>query len=90
MPNLAKKATGFFVVNTLTGMAQYYTNNSQAGNRGTVRKFVRRENNTISKDGKRYINEDVFIKHYPEAIVKEGSTYQLSMEQVRNLPNNPL
>jgi hypothetical protein len=84
LPKLAKTATGFFAVDTLTGLAKYYANNSQAG--GTVRRH--RENNTTTKNGIRYINEEIFIKHYPEAIAKEGSTYQLEMEQVRNLPNN--
>lgn len=27
---------GLFAVNTLTGLAEYFENNSQAGNRGTV------------------------------------------------------
>lgn len=72
--------------NTKNGLALYYPNNSKAGYRGTVRR--NRINNTISKHGIRYINEDIFIKHYPEAIAKEGSSYQLSMEQVNNLPDN--
>lgn len=37
LPGLTKKASGFFAVNTLTGVAKYFSNNSQAGNRGTVR-----------------------------------------------------
>jgi hypothetical protein len=47
-----------------------------------------RVNNTISKDGIRYIDEDIFIKHYPEAIAKEGSSYPLNMEEINNLPEN--
>lgn len=86
LPNLAKIATGFFAVNTLTGLAQYYTNNSKAGNRGTVRRH--RDNNTVTRDGIRYINEDVFISNYPGAIPKEGSSFQLDKQEVRNLPNN--
>lgn len=49
-PVLSKKPTGFFAVNTLTGLANYFLNNSQAGDRGTVRR--NRNNNTITK--KRY------------------------------------
>jgi hypothetical protein len=82
-----KKASGFFTVNTLNGMEKYYANNSQAGNRGTVRRH--RENNTVSRGGIRYIDEDVFIKYYTKAIAKEGFTCQLSMKQVRKLPKNP-
>jgi hypothetical protein len=60
-------------------MVQYYANNSQVGNRGTVRRH--RENNTVSKGGIRYINQDVFIKFYTEAIAKEGFICQLNLEQ---------
>lgn len=87
LPNLAKKASGFFAVNTKNGMVQYYSNNTQAGNRGTVRRH--RENNTVSKGGIRYINQDIFIQFYTEAIAKEGFICQLNLEQIRNLPNNP-
>ena len=63
LPGLTKKAaSGFFAVNTLTGVAKYFSNNSQAGNRGTVRR--NRNNNTITKDGLKYINEDIFIDHF--------------------------
>jgi hypothetical protein len=41
--------------------------------------------NQASGLGIRYIDEDVFIKHYPGAIAEEGSSYQLSMEEVNNL-----
>ena len=84
---LTKKASGFFAVNTLTGLAIYYANNSQAGNRGTVRR--NRNNNTITKDGIKYINEDIFIVHFPNAIIKEGSRFQLNKEQLTKLPDNP-
>jgi hypothetical protein len=47
-----------------------------------------RVNNTISKDGIRYIDEDIFIKHYPKAIAKEGLSYDLNMEEIKNLPEN--
>lgn len=41
---LTKSASGLFAVDIITGLAKYYSNNSQAGNRGTVRRH--RENNT--------------------------------------------
>jgi len=47
-----------------------------------------RVHNTVSRDGIRYIDEDVFLKHYPEAIAEEGSSHQLNMEEVNNLPEN--
>nr|YP_009663718.1 hypothetical protein [Dactylella tenuis]QCW06855.1 hypothetical protein [Dactylella tenuis] len=87
LPGLAVKASGLFAVNTLTGLAKYFSNNSQAGNRGTVRR--NRNNNTITKDGIKYINEDIFIAHFPGAVAKEGSTFQLNKDQLTNLPNNP-
>lgn len=40
LPNMAKTATGLFAVNTLSGLAIYFPNNSKAGNRGTVRRFI--------------------------------------------------
>jgi len=86
LPNFYKTASGLFAVNTISGLALYFSNNSKAGNRGTVRRH--RVNNTVSRDGIRYIDEDVFIKHYPGAIAEEGSSYQLSMEEVNNLPLN--
>jgi hypothetical protein len=88
LPGLTKKASGFFAVNTLTGVAKYFSNNSQAGNRGTVRR--NRNNNTITKDGFKYINEDIFIDHFPSAVIKEGAIFQLNKEQLPvNLPDNP-
>lgn len=89
MPELTKKASGFFAVNTLTGLANYFPNNSQAGNRGTVRR--NRNNNTITKNGIKYINEDIFIDHFPagRAVIKEGATFQLNKQQLANLPDNP-
>jgi hypothetical protein len=86
LPGLTKKASGFSV-NTITGLATYFANNSQAGNRGTVRR--NRDNNTVTKSGLRYINEDIFIASYPDAVIKQGSTYQLNKEQLINLPYNP-
>ena len=86
-PEKCLESFRFFAVNTKNGMVQYYANNSQVGNRGTVRRH--RENNTVSKGGIRYINQDVFIKFYTEAIAKEGFICQLNLEQIRNLPNNP-
>ena len=69
-------------------MAKYYKNNSQAGgNRGTVRR--NRNNNTITKDGFKYINEDIFIKHFPAAVIGEGAEFMLNKEQLANLPDNP-
>jgi len=47
-----------------------------------------RVHNTVSRDGIRNIDEDVFLKHYPEAIAEEGSSHQLNMEEVNNLPEN--
>jgi hypothetical protein len=38
LPGLTVKASGLFAVNILTGLAEYFENNSQAGNRGTVRR----------------------------------------------------
>lgn len=82
------KASGFFAVNTFTGLATYYPNNSQAGNRGTVRR--NRNNNTITKDGIKYINEDIFVAHFGgPAVLKVGATFQLNKEQLANLPDNP-
>lgn len=69
-------------------MAIYYANNSQAGgNRGTVRR--NRNNNTITKDGIKYINEDIFIDHFSGAVIKEGARFKLNKEQLANLPDNP-
>ena len=48
-----------------------------------------RNNNTITRDGIKYINEDIFIKHYPEAVIKEGAVFKLNKEQLANLPDNP-
>lgn len=48
-----------------------------------------RENYTVSRNGKRYIDEDIFLACYPDAIAKEGSTYQLDNEQIYNLPKKP-
>lgn len=87
LPGLTKKASGFFAVDTLTGLAKYFSNNSQAGNRGTVRR--NRNSNTITKDGNKYINEDIFIDHFPGAVIKQGATFQLNKEQLANLPDNP-
>lgn len=93
LPGLAKTASGFFAVNTLTGVATYYLNNSTgtAGprpqNRGTVRS--NRVNNTVTKTGFRYIDKDVFIKHYPDAVAEKHTTYNLSPEQLNSLPYNP-
>jgi len=84
---LVKSASGLFAVDTITGLAKYYSKNSQAGNRGTVRRH--RENNTISNNGIRYINADIFIDKSPKAIAEVGSTYQLTKRQLLNLPNNP-
>lgn len=91
-PGLAVKASGLFAVNTLTGLATYYSNNSQAGNRGTVRR--NRNNNTITKDGIKYINEDIFVasKHTLAArlSLKQVPTWsQLNKKQLANLPDNP-
>jgi len=87
LPGLAKTASGFFAVNTLTGVATYYLNNSQAGNRGTVRK--NRVDNTVTKTGFRYIDKDIFIKHYPDAVAEKHSTYNLTPEELKSLPDNP-
>lgn len=91
LPGLAKTASGFFAVNTLTGVATYYLNNSTgtAGpqNRGTVRS--NRVNNTVTKTGFRYIDKDIFIKYYPDAVAEKHSTYNLTPEQLQSLPNNP-
>ena len=87
LPGKTVKASGFFAVNTLTGLAEYFENNSQAGNRGTVRR--NRNNNTITKDGIKYINEDIFIAHFSDAVMKKGSIYKLNKQQLTNLPDNP-
>jgi len=87
LPGLAKTASGFFAVNTLTGVTTYYLNNSQAGNRGTVRK--NRVDNTVTKTGFRYIDKDIFIKHYPDAVAEKHSTYNLTPEELKSLPDNP-
>lgn len=87
LPGLTKKASGFFAVDTFTGLAKYFSNNSQAGDRGTVRR--NRNNNTVTKDGIKYINEDIFIDHFPGAVIKQGATFQLNREQLANLPDNP-
>ena len=68
-------------------MAKYYANNSQAGDRGTVRR--NRNNNTITKNGIKYINEDVFLANFPDAVLEKGATYRLNKEQLANLPDNP-
>lgn len=73
LPGMSKSASGFFAVNIKTGVAEYFENNSQPlDNRLTVRNH--RNNNTISKRGFRYINKDVFIKHFPKAISELGSS----------------
>ena len=87
LPGLTKQASGLFAVNTLTGLAEYFANNSQAGDRGTVRR--NRNNNTITKGGIKYINEDIFRDHFPEAVNKVGATFLLNKEQLANLPDNP-
>jgi len=87
LPGLTKKASGFFAVNTLTGLANYFANNSQAGDRGTVRR--NRNNNTITRNGIKYINEDIFIDHFSGALSKQGAIFQLNKQQLVNLPDNP-
>lgn len=87
LPGLTKKASGFFAVNTFTGSAKYFLKNTQAGDRGTVRR--NRNNNTITKDGIKYINKDIFLDHYRQAVAKQGATFQLNQEQLANLPDNP-
>nr|YP_009710351.1 hypothetical protein [Ceratocystis albifundus]QFX74853.1 hypothetical protein [Ceratocystis albifundus] len=76
LPGKTIKASGLFAVDTLTGLTRYYANNSQAGDRGTVRR--NRNNNTITKNGIKYINEDVFIKHFPAAEAKVGAELKLN------------
>jgi hypothetical protein len=71
----------------LTGLVNYFANNSQAGDRGTVRR--NRNNNTITKYGIKYINEDIFIKHFPEAVIEQGGLFKLNKQQLANLPDNP-
>lgn len=87
LPGLTKKASGLFAVDIYTGLAVYYSNNSKAGDRGTVRR--NRNNNTVTKNGLRYINEDIFIVNYPDAETKVNATYKLNKKQLANLPNNP-
>lgn len=48
-----------------------------------------RNNNTITKNGVKYINEDIFIYNFPGAIIKEGAEFKLNKEQLANLPDNP-
>lgn len=87
LPNMSKPASGFFGVNTKTGLVVYFENNSQpVETRLTVR--THRKNNTVSKRGFRYINKEVFVKHFPEAIPVKGSTFILTPEQLDNLPIN--
>lgn len=87
LSGMSKSASGFFAVNMNTGVAEYFENNSQPlDNRLTVRNH--RNNNTVSKRGFRYINKDVFILHFPNAISELGSTYNLSQGQLENLPLN--
>lgn len=87
LPNLTKTASGFFGVNLNTGVVVYFENNSQPlDDRLTVRRH--RKNNTVSKRGFRYIDKDVFLKNFPEATVKKGSTYVLDKWQLENLPCN--
>lgn len=71
----------------MTGLAKYLANNSQAGDRGIV--IRNRNNNTVTKDGIKYINEDIFIYRFPGAVIKQGATFQLNKEQLANLPDNP-
>lgn len=76
LPNLTKPASGFFGINLNTGVAEYFENNSQhLDDRLTVR--THRKKNTVSKRSFRYIDKDVFIKNFTEAIPKKGSTYVL-------------
>lgn len=84
LSGLAKTASSLFAVSTLTGLAIFYKNNSQAGDRGTVRR--NRNNNTVSKQGLRYIDYDIFIKYFPDA--KNKSSYQLNSSQLKKLPLN--
>lgn len=48
-----------------------------------------RNNNTITKDGFKYINEDIFIDHFPGTEIKVGAIFKLNKEQLANLPDNP-
>lgn len=87
LPGLNKAASGFFAINMNTGVAEYFENNSQPlDDRLTVRNH--RKNNTVSKRGFRYINKDVFIKHFSNAKPELGSIYNLNKEQLNNLPLN--
>ena len=87
LPGMSKAASGLFAVNMNTGIAEYFENNSQLlDDRLTVRNH--RKNNTVSKRGFRYINKDVFINNFPNAIPELGSTYNLTREQLDNLPLN--
>lgn len=87
LPGMSKAASGLFAVNINTGIAEYFENNSQLlDDRLTVRNH--RKNNTVSKRGFRYINKDVFINNFPNAIPELGFTYNLTREQLDNLPLN--
>jgi hypothetical protein len=84
---MTKTASGFFGINTKTGIAEYFENNSQPlDDRLTVRNH--RNNNTVSKRGFRYIDKDVFIKQFPDSIPKKGFIYILDKDQLENLPYN--
>jgi hypothetical protein len=67
-------------------VAIYYLNNSQAGNRGTI--ISNRVNNAVTKSGLRFIDKDIFLKHYPNAVAEKDSTYNLTPEQLKSLPYN--
>lgn len=87
LPGKTKVASGFFGVNVNTGVVEYFENNSQPlDDRLTVR--IHRKNNTTSKRGFRYINKDVFIKQFPEAVPERKFIFKLTQKQLDNLPLN--
>ena len=75
-------------VNVNTGVVEYYENNYQPlDDRLTVR--IHRKNNTMApRRGHWYINKDVFIKQFPNAVAERKFIFKLTQEQLINLPVN--
>lgn len=82
-------ATPFFAVSLVTGVCTWYANNNQVPNVSSSTVTRRRHTNTVTSNNLRFINADLFIKHYPDAVNAQGSTYMLTQDQLKNLPSNP-
>jgi hypothetical protein len=82
-------ATPFFAVSLATGLCTWYENNQRVPNVSSSTVLRSRNKNKVTQSGLRFINADVFVKHFPEAVNGPGSTFKLSAQDLQQLPLNP-